>query len=94
MKDYLKDYVTDFITGRDPYQPAHPELLQDLQEYGTRQSDAFTGQKAHRLYVKALMRKSAALANRIKTKYGNLFPKPDDTSIALGFALMAASKRP
>lgn len=94
MKDYLSQFIADYINGPDPYQAGPTQLMQELREFGTKQDTVFSGHKAHRLYVKALVRKKVALANRIKAKYGDLFPRPrpTDATLAAGIALMAASK--
>lgn len=92
MNPLIQQFVTDYINGPDPYDGRQTQLLQELREFGTKQDAVFAGSKALRVYTKCLVAKKIALALRIENKYGHLFRRPSDSSIALGLALMATSK--
>ncbi|UYZ60105.1 hypothetical protein [Hymenobacter latericus] len=91
MKDQLRKHLDEFINGSArPY--FDQSLIDGMLAFGDKLDQQNKGRKAFRVYVKCLARKKPGVANRIKNKYGHAFPRPDDRTLALGFAMIAASK--
>ncbi|GAA4391695.1 hypothetical protein [Hymenobacter koreensis] len=93
MNEHLKKYLDEFVNG-NPHQVFDQSLIDETLGFLNKHPEYETGAKAYRVYVRCLARKKTELAQRIKNKYGQIFPKPDDASVAMGFALMAVSRHP
>lgn len=66
-------------------------LFDELLNFTVKFDKERLGFKAHRIYVRCLRKKHFTIADRIKKKYGRLFPQ-SDMAVAFGWMLLAQSE--
>lgn len=87
MTTLLQQFLSDYINGDDSRNAMQAKLLKEMQDWADKQDGVFLANKALRMYNKAFFVKKIALAQRIKNKYGHLFPRHDDLMMAMSLAM-------
>lgn len=81
-KDYISEWITTSIS-------IDMKLINELREYA---DDLSISQKIIRVHHKCLRQGHIALAEKIRVKYKNIFPK-SDLAMAMGYALIATKQQ-